>query len=163
MLRCLIFILMSFAFHSCNNQEVETPSTDTKLKTDVSNPGNSDPSIAGCYLRALNRDTLAAYLEQNGKRITGKLSFDNYEKDGSTGTVEGMIENGVVKLIYRFQSEGMNSISEIYFKIAADKLVHGFGEIKVKGDSAYFLNPANISYADTLLQIACSALAEKYR
>ena len=166
MLRLSSFVLFVFVLSSCNNQESVNTTIDTTTTPGVSNTENNTsetPNIAGCYLRALQRDTLAASLQQNGNIITGKLTFDNYQKDGSTGTVEGLIENGVVKLVYRFQSEGMNSISELYFKIAGDKLIHGYGNVEVKGDSAFFPDPANISYKDSLLKLPCSELAEKFR
>ena len=165
MKRYLICFSLAVVFCSCQNQEAGNTSGDADTVTGNIIPGNDEqkiPAIAGCYLRALNRDTLAASLEQNGDRISGRLAFDNYQKDGSTGTVEGRIENGVVKLVYRFQSEGMSSISEVYFKIEAGQLIHGYGEVAVKGDSAYFPEPRNITYKDTLFKISCSELRSRY-
>lgn len=165
MLLRLSYILIFIFFLGCNNSE---PNKKTNDADSASSPKAIEKSfeaasISGCYLRALNRDTLAAFLEQSGNRITGKLTFDNYQKDGSSGTVEGRIENDIVRLVYRFQSEGMSSVSEIFFKKAGNNLVHGFGEVKVMGDSAYFTDPAKITYTDSLIKIECAALAGKYK
>ena len=53
--------------------------------------------ISGCYMQVLKRDTFAVILKQDGNTVTGKLSLDNYEKDGSTGTVTGKKEAGILK------------------------------------------------------------------
>jgi hypothetical protein len=122
------------------------------------------PSVTGCYIRVLSRDTVAASLQQSGDRVTGKLSFDNYQKDGSTGTVDGRIENGVLKILYSFTSEGMNSVMEIRFKVENGQLFRGIGDIIPRGDTVYYSNPAAISFEKQGLEkIDCSDLASKYK
>lgn len=120
--------------------------------------------IAGCYMQVLKRDTFAANLQQQGNTVTGRLSFDNYEKDGSTGTVSGKLQGDVLKLEYVFVSEGMNSVMELYFKYNEGILVRGIGEMNTKGDTAYFINPALIKYnGSALKKIPCENLPGKYR
>jgi hypothetical protein len=78
--------------------------------------------VEGCYRGVLVRDTFAASLHQKENSITGKLSFDNYEKDGISGSVTGKLQGDVLQLYYNFASEGMNSIMEVYFKYSNHKL-----------------------------------------
>lgn len=121
--------------------------------------------LSGCYLRVLKRDTLALSVQQSGRTITGKLSFDNFEKDGSSGTVSGMIDNDILKLIYSFQSEGMHSVMEAYFKIEDSSLIHGIGEVATRSDTTYFAHPNDISYPapNRLVKISCDKLDQKYK
>lgn len=120
--------------------------------------------IEGCYMQVLKRDTFTASLQQQGNTVTGRLSFDNYEKDGSTGTVSGKIQGDVLKLEYAFVSEGMNSVMELYFKYQDGMLVRGIGEMKSKEDTAYYVNPALIKYdGGELKKISCPTLPDKYK
>lgn len=150
---------------SCNSNAPKTSETETANTTAETKPINIPPAgIAGCYMQVLNRDTFAASLLQQGNTITGKLSFDNYEKDGSTGTVTGKLENGIVKLFYSFASEGMNSVMEVYFKHDNGKLSRGTGDMDTKGDTAYFKDPSAIKYDGSALQkLACTNLPAKYK
>lgn len=159
MLRSITLLLFVSILVSCNNDEAEDKTADTIIAPSVKDDDNAgSKDISGCYLRAVERDTLAASLTQNGNNITGKLVFDNYEKDGSSGSVSGKKDGDILKLVYRFQSEGMNSISEVFFKITSNGLIHGIGEIEVKGDSAYYSSPDNITYSekDELRKINCT-------
>ena len=121
-------------------------------------------AIEGCYMQVLKRDTFTASLQQQGNTVTGRLSFDNYEKDGSTGTVSGKIQGDVLKLDYAFASEGITSVMELYFKYKNGMLVRGIGEMKSREDTAYFVNPALIKYeGGELKKISCQTLPDKYK
>jgi hypothetical protein len=121
--------------------------------------------VSGCYLRVLKKDTMVLRLEQNGLLVSGKLSFDNFEKDASTGTVNGRINGNVIELLYSFQSEGMNSVAEHFFKIQDGKLIHAIGPIGVRGDTAYFSNRSAIEYPpqEAFNKVNCDELAAKYK
>ena len=176
-MKLYLFILLGVIAVGCNqtdNTSISTNDTTEQTvnsKDEVDTAGNASNGIvnvqdySGCYIRVLNRDTLTASLKQSSNNITGKLTFDNYQKDGSSGKVEGTVEDGIMKLIYSFQSEGMNSVMEVYFKADGNSLIRGVGEIKVKGDTAMYANPASISYpsGERLDKVACTSLAEKYR
>ncbi len=128
------------------------------VKSDTTN------NIEGCYMQVLNRDTFTASLQQQGNLVTGSMSFDNYEKDASTGTVSGKLQDDILKLDYAFASEGMTSVMELYFKYKDGILVRGIGEMNTKGDTAYFVNPALIKYEGSGFQKTdCQTLREKYK
>lgn len=165
-MRSYLIIWLTIGLIACNNNDAANISDDTLVSAEDSSINNIETSnVSGCYLKAIERDTLAASLIQEGNIITGKLTFDNFQKDGSTGTVRGVMEKDILKLVYRFQSEGMNSISEIYFKVTSSGLIHGIGEVMVKGDSAFYATPDNIVYEsrELLNSISCETLPEKYR
>lgn len=155
-----LLFLLSVVLVSCNTGTPEKSYKDSSIAVkENQDTDTANQVLTGCYLRVVQRDTVIASLLQDGNNVTGKLVFDNYEKDGSTGSVSGKIEGDILKLVYRFQSEGMNSISEQYFRITIDGLLHGIGEVAVKGDSAYYTHPSHIRYneRDKLRRISCAA------
>lgn len=164
---CILLFSILLLLSSCNSNDSNSD--------EISNPNNSEtqagpndesiPGLSGCYLRVLKRDTLALSIQQTSKAVTGKLSFDNFEKDGSSGSVSGTVDSNILKLIYSFQSEGMHSVMEVYFKIEDSTLIHGIGEVAVKGDTAYYANPGEINYPQTnrLIKISCEQLDGKYK
>lgn len=162
---------------SCGNNSTSEQKIDTTVvqknsshKTDSSNHDTSaNPSpgveVSGCYWKILKRDTFAIHLNQNGNTLSGKLSFDNFEKDASSGTVTGSIEGNIIKLIYNFASEGMNSVMEVYFKKEGDQLLRGIGSMDVKNDTSYFTDPNAIVYTpdQSFIKIPCEDLPSKYK
>ena len=71
----------------------------------------------------------------------------------------------MLKLIYSFQSEGTNSVMEVYLKEENDGMVQGVGEMRVKGDTAYFVQPDKITYPSNgmMKKTDCNEVPEKYR
>jgi hypothetical protein len=69
-----------------------------------------------------------------------------------------------VKLWYDFQSEGMNSVMELYFKIDGSSMVQGVGPMDSKADTAYFTYHSRINYSkdQSLNKIDCAQVPEKY-
>lgn len=159
-------ILVGLWMTSCNNSD--SSSNTVPKDSSITKPGlNNDKraNLSGCYLRVIKRDSLALHLEEKDGMVMGKLSFDNYEKDGSTGPVKGKVENDIVKLIYNFQSEGMQSIMEIYFKITEKGLIQGIGEVATKSDTTTYANPEKVNYpaGNELLKTSCEVLNAKYK
>lgn len=168
-----LIILLFFFCSSCNNNtktaSTEIKDTGSRQSSTEDNQGTTTPATniegANCYMQILQRDTIVLHIEKSGATISGKLSFDNYEKDGSTGRVKGREEKNVLKLIYSFTSEGMNSVMEVYFKKQGDDLVRGVGEMETKGDTVYFLYPDKITYPGNgiMQKTDCSKVPSKYK
>ena len=155
-----------FLLASCNNSNGHSNvNTSDSLPVNANQNTSSKTDLSGCYLRVIKRDTLALRLEEKDGIVTGKLSFDNYEKDGSSGSVKGTVDKDILKLVYDFQSEGMHSVMDIYFKITDKGLIHGIGEVAVKGDTTTYANPDKVDYpaANELLKISCDVLDDKYK
>lgn len=118
-----------------------------------------------CYVSILQRDTVVACLAERNGEITGKLTFDNFEKDGSSGRVHGTNYKDTIKLWYDFNSEGMNSVMEVYFVKDGHKLLRGIGDIATKGDTAYFSDKNAIRYVSEHVfdKTDCKTIPEKFR
>lgn len=150
---------------SCNNSQQNEATVQDSVTIHPGQEEGALQNVSGCYLRVLKRDTLAVHLEDRGDSITGKLSFDNYEKDASSGTVTGVKDKDILKLIYNFRSEGMYSVMEVYFKISGNGLIHGIGEVATKTDTTYYANPQTITYPaeNELKKISCEQLDSKFK
>lgn len=148
---------------------LENPDTNKSfLDTSSDKPGKEPSAIInvnGCYWEVLQRDTLAIKLNQTGIAVTGKLTFDNYQKDGSSGAVRGTVEGDIIKLWYNFASEGMNSVMEIYFKKQDGQLLRGIGPVDAKGDSSYYTDHTAIKYSQdqSFTKLPCEDLPGKYK
>ncbi|MGZ5189502.1 MAG: hypothetical protein ACXWCZ_00710 [Flavisolibacter sp.] len=151
-------------FLSCNNSSQENGNQIQKEnKETVDN--STTTNIDGCYWQIMKRDTLVAKLVQNGNNITGKLSFDNYQKDGSTGSVKGVVDGDIIKLWYFFQSEGLNSVMEVWYKKQGDALLRAVGPIDAKGDTSYFTDKTAITFdpSQKLVKADCAVIPSKYK
>ena len=169
-----ILFIISIVFLSCTNnnskekttskEDTEVSSKENKIDDIEEKPSTGDHS-SSCYWQILKRDTLVASLSHNGKMVTGKLSFDNFEKDGSSGPVRGTKEGDIIKLWYNFESEGMKSVMEVWFKSQGDFLLRGTGDMGVKADSSYFTNPAAVEFTSNqqMKKVDCSEVPSKYK
>lgn len=129
-------------------------------------PKITTPTETGtCYWQIMQRDTFVAVFSKTGANVSGKLTFDNYQKDGSSGSISGKTDNDIMKLWYSFESEGMKSIMEVWFKIDGNNLLRGTGEMSVRSDSNYFSNPGAVSFksGQELKKVDCSEIPSKYK
>lgn len=160
----IIALLSLVMLFSCggNSTTPETADKSADIISDDLAAKNSDQIIQvdGCYLEILKRDTFSMKLDQSGKKVNGTLKFDNFEKDASSGTVHGTVENDLLRLWYNFASEGMNSVMEVYFKKSDNSLLRGVGAVESRGDSTFFSDTSKIEYAHDqgFLKIPCDQL-----
>ncbi len=134
----IIIILLAVGFHYLrkggsgddNGQSRATPST-----------------IEGCYVAKLGQDvyTLDIESEKNGA-VAGRLAFNNFEKDSSSGSFAGTFANDVLLGNYSFDAEGMHSDRQVIFKKSGDNFVEGFGPVQVTGNSEKLKDPASVTY-----------------
>lgn len=114
-------------------------------------------------MKIAGKDTAILMLEQKGKEYSGKMIYDNYEKDGSQGTVKGKEDKGILKLLYDFNSEGRHSVMEVYFKIENGKLLRGIGDMDAKTDTTYFISGINYSDKELFAKVDCASIDWKLR
>ena len=114
-------------------------------------------------MKIVGRDTAILMLEQKGKELTGKMIYDNYEKDGSRGIIKGKEEEEILKLWYDFDSEGMHSVTEVYFKKDIGKLLRGVGTMDAKTDTAYFISGINYSDKEAFIKVDCGLIDWKLK
>ena len=87
-----------------------------------------------CYYAATGKDSVFASLTDNLGTITGKIKFQNFEKDSSAGDLFGIKNGDTLKLTYRFESEGVTTENEMWFLQKDDRLYEGIGERDTDGE-----------------------------
>jgi hypothetical protein len=164
-----LFILLFSKLIACNNGSDTNSYSGNSRSSDSGKiviPGK-DSSIqsnqTGCYMKIVGHDTAILMLEENGKEYSGKMIYDNYEKDGSRGVIKGKEEAGVLKLWYDFDSEGTHSVSQVYFKKDNGKLLRGVGDMDTKTDTAFFISGINYSDKEAFVKVYCGLISWKLK
>jgi hypothetical protein len=150
---------------SCNSPNQDSSGVQTNDSRTITQADTVTSAREVCYWKIMQRDTFAVHLLVNGNSISGKMNFDNFEKDASSGPVHGSNVNGIYYLWYDFQSEGMKSVMEIHFKEEGNSLIRGVGPMEVKGDSSYFPDAKAVKFndADAFKIVDCRVIPGKYK
>ncbi len=138
LLLIIIVILLGIGlYHFIKTQKIE----------DNSNIVSDSKSLIGCYVNHTGKDiyTLMISSEDNGT-LKGILSYNNFEKDSSSGTFSGTFSDGLLIGNYSFDSEGMHSDRQVIFKKDGDKLIQGFGDVKMENGKELFKDINNVTY-----------------
>ena len=138
-------ILIASVLFSCNNAPQQSEGTLEDSTTVTA--AKTEPVVGEqCYLFVAAKDTYALKLNIIDTAVKGTAVFKNFEKDSNQGTVEGKMNGDIIRLWYNFQSEGMNSVRELYFKKEGDKLVTGTSNEATKADTAYVPDAKAVVY-----------------
>lgn len=164
-MKYVLYLLLFSKLISCtNNNQVATSQSSGNGKA-ISSDNNvqTSPDVTGCYMKIIGRDTAILMLEQKRNEFTGKMLYDNFEKDGSRGTVKGLEDKEIIKLWYDFNSEGMHSVMEVYFKKENGKLLRGVGDMDAKTDTTYFISGINYSDKEAFTKVDCDLIGWKLK
>jgi hypothetical protein len=113
--------------------------------TDNNPPAGETSSIAGCYVSRTGKDVYTLQVKpEEGNSVSGSLSFQNFEKDSSSGTFNGTYDDGILLGDYAFRSEGMDSVMQVIFKKSGDDFIRGYGDVNADGTS--FTDIHNITF-----------------
>lgn len=144
----LIFILSIIGYACKQKAAPVSPEDPTEVDLPVTDLDSARVLLDGnyCYRYVTQRDTYDIRFTLAQGKVTGEMSFDNYEKDSSEGSINGYLKDDIIHVSYRFRSEGMSSVRSMYFRVRGDLLITGVGEEMTEGDSAYIKDPAAIRY-----------------
>ena len=163
-MKYIVYILLFSNLVACINNQSNDYSGSSKPSGNPPNvEGKSISDVTGCYMKIVGRDTAILMIEQKGKDFSGKMIYDNYEKDGSRGIIKGNEEEGILKLWYDFDSEGRHSVTEVYFKKDNGKLLRGVGDMDAKTDTAYFTSGINYSEKEAFTKVDCGLIDWKLK
>ena len=104
-MKYLLYILLFIKLIACNDNSQANGKSTTSRSSDSGTSISSKPEehpvndITGCYVKIIGRDTAILMLEQKGNMFTGKMLYDNYEKDGSKGTVNGKEDKEIIRAL----------------------------------------------------------------
>ena len=164
----MIYLLLFVMVFGCTSNTSSKSASDADTSSTVNNPPETESpprieetiTMDGCYIRVTGRDTLLLQIKETSGTIKGTMKFDNYEKDSSSGTVTGKMENGKLVLWYAFASEGMQSYAQHIMQPVKDGLILGNSDIKISSDSAFIKDLSTVAFpiSNKLTRTECSGI-----
>ena len=111
-----------------------------------------------CYILENEKDSVYLSYKQNGKNISGKLIYKLSEKDKNNGDISGTIDNDIIIADYIFNSEGIQSIRQVTFKIIDNVATEGYGKMEMLNDTLKFVSINDLDYNNSmqLFSVPCS-------
>lgn len=114
-------LLLIAALFACNSPQTSNTGTDSTTGT-TSPAKDSIPSGSACYMKTVGKDTFLLQLIINDDQVAGKLDYNFYEKDKSSGTLTGTLKDNILRASYSYQAEGMNNHRPVVFKVMKDQV-----------------------------------------
>lgn len=140
-----LLIVTATCLFGCNNQKTD------KKENDKTAAG-ADTESAACYAYIGNKDSVLLHVYVKDKMVTGELSYNFYEKDKNTGTIEGGMKGDTLIADYSFVSEGVSSVREVVFLKKGNQLVEGHGDADQVGNKLVFKNRSTLNFSGLVLQ-----------
>ena len=167
MKKYLVLSIAVITLSSCEKKISEKISTQNSAPDSIAVPENSEPiessTLQSCYLGISGKDSTMISLDDNLGTITGKMRYNNFEKDSSSGDIIGIQNGDTLKLNYTFQSEGSLSEREIYFLKKKDQLLEGIGDHKTDGNKDLYANPSKLKYgSSSMKQVDCKDFEKNF-
>jgi len=100
----------------------------------------------GCYVYNDNRSTISLQVMNKENTVKGTLLFALARKDKNTGRFIGHVKDSVLLVDYTFESEGVESVREVAFRIKNDTLLQGYGPTEMKDGKRVFTNPSSLTF-----------------
>ncbi len=153
-MRAITLTLLALVAMSCqrSNPEPET----TIESTSERGTNTSEMKSEQCYMYVVGKDSIRLQLNRQGNRVSGRITFDNFEKDSSKGSVSGQKVGDTLKLVYDFESEGMQSKREMYFLETGGELRMGLGQFEPRDGVDVHLGPLDYRGPISLKPVDCT-------
>lgn len=104
-----------------------------------------------CYTYIKGKDTAALMLITTGIVSTGELRYKWFEKDKSSGTIEGEMHGDTLVAYYSFNSEGRRSVRQVVFLKKVNQFLEGFGEVEEKDGTVKFKDLRKIDFSNPIV------------
>lgn len=142
-----LFLFLSLLTFSCNNQSQDssTSNSDTTDEIMVMIPAQT------CYVGSVGRDSVFLKTELFPNVVTGTLEYKNYEKDRSSGVIDGIMNGDTLVADYTFTSEGIQSVAQVIFLLQGDTAIEGYGEKEEKDGKMVFKDLGKISFDQSVI------------
>ncbi|MEH6679334.1 MAG: hypothetical protein V7724_02245 [Sediminicola sp.] len=124
------WMLLFLACKESPKTEIPQVETVVPAETPIKEEVAEQNALRECYRFTGNNDTITIKLAKKGERIIGTLDYYFYEKDKSTGTLEGHISGDTLFAVYEYTSEGRLSKREVAFLKRGSVIKEGFAEVE---------------------------------
>ena len=146
------FLISLTLFVSCDTEEKNQAKKDSQA-----GDSKEHSTAEKCYRYANAGDTILLKQTRIGDVVTGTLVYDFKEKDDNRGTIQGSMRGNLFIADYTFQSEGVQSVRQVAFKLQENSLIEGYGDIITQDDKVIFKNLDSLKFNESmkLTEIAC--------
>jgi len=132
---------------SCNNEGKTSGEVKGELAdSSITSKSINDSLPSGCYSQIEGRDTSQLQIDNKNMDINGTLSYNIFQKDRNDGTLQAEVTGDILSGWYLFKSEGVISVRQVAWKIKANELWPGTGEMVEKNDTMFFSAPDKLQY-----------------
>lgn len=104
-----------------------------------------------CYRFVQGRDTINLSIIETDGKVKGRLAYRFYEKDKSSGTLEGVMKGDTLFANYAFTSEGTLSNREVAFRRVGSDFRMGSGAILNSGNTDVLTDPSAVEFSETII------------
>jgi hypothetical protein len=112
--------------------------------------------VLGCYVFHDDENHVSLEFTEIGSISKGNLTYAFAEKDKNIGTFVGHLKDGVLLADYTFQSEGVESVRQVAFKVENDTLIEGYGDMNAEGTAFKDVNSLNFTSTMPLVKTDCA-------
>jgi len=144
---------------ACNASTTSNIPADTlPADTDTNTMQVQIPNMQ-CFKSIKGHDTVYLKLERFPNVVTGNLIYNFHEKDGNTGTIDGVLTGDTLIADYTFMSEGQQSVRQVAFIIKDSMATEGYADMMEEKDKMVFKNSAKLNFSKgiQLKAIPCPA------
>jgi len=145
----LLLLFLSLVTFACNKQSKDTSTSESDSDT----PGEMKVMIPAqtCYMGTIGRDSIFLKTERFPNVVTGTLEYKNYEKDRSSGTIDGKMKGDTLLADYTFTSEGIESVAQVVFLLQGNTAIEGYGDKEEKDGKMVFKSLDKISFDKSVI------------
>ena len=153
----LILFLAAITIASCNNEPKKSTKTVTARDTLKTVENKIMIPASSCYSSTTDKDTFLLKVEVFPNVVTGKLSYNFYEKDTNKGEFDGQLYGDTLLADYKFMSEGKLSTRQVIFLIKNNLATEGYGNMEEKNGKMVFKDLKGVSFGKglTLKKVEC--------
>jgi hypothetical protein len=155
-------LLLLTALIACNSETKKatpTAASTTEKKVEAPAPVAVPTIDASCFVHALKKDSTFVQLVITGDNVTGKMTWQPYQKDGARGTLKGKKVGDVITVDYDYMIEGNQQMEEKVFILRGDSLLVKSGELTDKNGKLVLKNLAKATVRQTLVKADCRKVA----
>lgn len=106
---------------------------------------------------AARPDVTTVRIAIQGDRVSGKMSWEPYEKHAAQGTLQGAKYGDTLRMIYSYTIEGADQVESLEFLLNGDKLIKREGELHEIDGVLVLKDPASATFSGKpLTRVACN-------
>jgi len=150
------FIIVILLLFACNQPDTAGKHIDTSETNTEKQEAASTTETSNCYAYTNNKDSVLLHIDVKDKTVAGELTYNFYEKDKNTGTIQGVMSGDTIIADYSFVSEGVSSVREVVFLKKGNELLEGHGDADQVDNKMVFKDRSTLQFSGLALkETAC--------